>query len=138
VEKTEDAVCQVSTKRTKRPQKPGKKGSFAWNGDDRTRGSGIAGTALPQASTRKKMSGHEPVIRQNRRRTTIRSIRVIEPVADQESYLRALSRIESIWNAEPGSPEERELDAWATLVDAYERRIFPILPFDPVQAEEEA
>ena len=59
---------------------------------------------------------------------------MIEPVADQESHLRALRRIESLWNAEPGSPEERELDALATLVDAYERRRFPILPLDPVQA----
>ncbi len=59
---------------------------------------------------------------------------MIEPVADQESHLRALRRIEALWDAEPGSPEERELDALATLVDAYERRSFPILPLDPVQA----
>ena len=32
------------------------------------------------------------------------------------------------------SPEERELDALATLVDAHERKRFPILPLDPVQA----
>jgi HTH-type transcriptional regulator/antitoxin HigA len=59
---------------------------------------------------------------------------MIEPVADQASHLRALRRIEALWNAESGSPEERELDALATLVDAYERKCFPILPLDPVQA----
>jgi len=59
---------------------------------------------------------------------------MIEPVADQESHLRALRRIEELWNAETGSPEERELDALATLVDAYERRRFPISPLDPVVA----
>lgn len=59
---------------------------------------------------------------------------MIEPVTDQESHHRALRRIEQIWNAEPGSPEERELDALATLVDAYERKQFPILPLDPVEA----
>jgi HTH-type transcriptional regulator/antitoxin HigA len=59
---------------------------------------------------------------------------MIEPITDQESHARALRRIEEIWNAEPGSPEERELDALATLVDAYERRHFPILPLDPIEA----
>lgn len=59
---------------------------------------------------------------------------MIEPVTDQESHLRALRQIEALWNAEPGSPEERELDALATLVDAYERKCFPILPLDPVEA----
>ncbi len=43
---------------------------------------------------------------------------MIEPVTDQESHLRALHRIGELWNAEPGSSEERELDALATLVDA--------------------
>ena len=56
---------------------------------------------------------------------------MIEPIADQESHLRALRRIEELWNAEPGSPQERELDALATLVDAYERKRFPISPPDP-------
>jgi HTH-type transcriptional regulator / antitoxin HigA len=59
---------------------------------------------------------------------------MIEPVADEPSHLRALRRIEELWNAEPGSPEERELDALATLVDSYERKHFPILPPDPVAA----
>jgi HTH-type transcriptional regulator / antitoxin HigA len=59
---------------------------------------------------------------------------MIEPVTDQESHLRALRRIEELWNAELGSPEERELDALSTLVDAYERKCFPISPLDPVVA----
>ena len=59
---------------------------------------------------------------------------MIEPVADQDSHRRALRRIEELWNAEPGSPEERELDALATLVDSYERKRFPIAPPDPVAA----
>lgn len=52
---------------------------------------------------------------------------MIEPIVDQQSHLRALRRIEELWSAEPGSPEEQELDALATLVDAYERKKFPIL-----------
>src|SRR5277367_2681600 len=64
----------------------------------------------------------------------MRNTTMIEPVADEPSHLRALRRIEELWNAEPGSPEERELDALATLVDSYERKHFPILPPDPVAA----
>jgi HTH-type transcriptional regulator / antitoxin HigA len=59
---------------------------------------------------------------------------MLEPIVDQQSHLRALRRIEELWSAEPGSPEEQELDALATLVDAYERKQFPILPLDAIAA----
>lgn len=59
---------------------------------------------------------------------------MIEPVADTESHRHALQRIQQLWNSEHGSPEERELDALATLVDAYERKHFPISPLDPLVA----
>jgi len=58
----------------------------------------------------------------------------IEPVVDEKSHRKALQKIEQLWNAAPGSPEERLLDAVGTLVDAYERRATPILPPDPVDA----
>jgi HTH-type transcriptional regulator/antitoxin HigA len=56
---------------------------------------------------------------------------MIEPVADAAAHQKALRRIEKLWDAKPGSREERELDALATLVDAYERRAFPIEPLSP-------
>ena len=59
---------------------------------------------------------------------------MIEPIVDKTSHLRALRRIEELWDAEPGTPEEQELDALATLVDVFERKHFPILPPDPVAA----
>ena len=59
---------------------------------------------------------------------------MITPIIDPKSHAKALARIESLWNAAPGSDDERELDAHATLVDTYERRAFPILPPDPVAA----
>lgn len=59
---------------------------------------------------------------------------LIAPVVDPKSHARALARIEALWNAAPGSMEEREMDALATLVEAYEKRAFPIPPPDPVAA----
>jgi HTH-type transcriptional regulator/antitoxin HigA len=59
---------------------------------------------------------------------------IIEPVVDDKSHRKALRQIEQLWNAPPGSVQERHLDALATLVDAYERRTTPILPPDPVDA----
>jgi len=59
---------------------------------------------------------------------------MVEPVHDRKTHRKALRQIEELWDAAPGSPEARELDAVATLVDAYERKQFPILPPDPVEA----
>ncbi|MEN9595151.1 MAG: hypothetical protein RLY23_1634 [Actinomycetota bacterium] len=59
---------------------------------------------------------------------------MLNPVSDPESHSRALERVEQIWNAAPGSAEETELDALATLIEAYERRLFPVPPLDPIQA----
>jgi HTH-type transcriptional regulator/antitoxin HigA len=59
---------------------------------------------------------------------------MIEPVVDEKSHRKALRQIEQLWDAVPGSSQERQLDALATLVDTYERRTFPILPPDPVAA----
>lgn len=59
---------------------------------------------------------------------------MIEPVVDESSHKKALRRIEVLWGARPGSRDERELDALATLVDAYERRVFPIQAPEPAEA----
>jgi HTH-type transcriptional regulator/antitoxin HigA len=59
---------------------------------------------------------------------------MIEPVVDASSHQKALRRIEKLWDAKPGSREERELDALATLVDAYERRAFPIEQLSALEA----
>jgi HTH-type transcriptional regulator / antitoxin HigA len=59
---------------------------------------------------------------------------MIEPVVDSATHKKALRRIEKLWDAKPGSRQERELDALATLVDAYERRAFPIEALTPTEA----
>lgn len=45
---------------------------------------------------------------------------MIQPVTDEASHKKALRRAEQLWDAEPGSSGERELDALATLIDVYE------------------
>ena len=59
---------------------------------------------------------------------------MIEPIVDASSHQKALRRIEELWDAKPGSRDERELDALATLADAYERRLFPIQALNPLDA----
>lgn len=50
----------------------------------------------------------------------------ISPMRTEEDYEAALSRIEEIFDSEPGSPEDDELEILVTLVDAYEENYLPI------------
>ncbi len=59
---------------------------------------------------------------------------MIQPVIDEASHKKALRRAEQLWDAEPGSPGERELDALATLIDVYEQRASPIDALGPLDA----
>jgi HTH-type transcriptional regulator / antitoxin HigA len=61
---------------------------------------------------------------------------MIEPVVNEQSHRCALRRIDELWDAASGSPDAQELDALATLVDAYERKHFPIAPPDAIAAIE--
>lgn len=59
---------------------------------------------------------------------------MIQPISDETSHRKALRRAEQLWDAAPGSPGERELDALATLIDVYEQRTFPIDALSPIDA----
>lgn len=50
----------------------------------------------------------------------------VKPITTERSYDRALRRIEELWGARHGSPEEDELDILITLVENYEREHYPI------------
>ena len=52
----------------------------------------------------------------------------------ESEYKTALAHIESLMNAEPGSPQEHELERLATLVEAYEQEHYPIAAPDPIEA----
>jgi HTH-type transcriptional regulator / antitoxin HigA len=58
----------------------------------------------------------------------------IKPVRTKADYERALREIERMWGAKEGTPQGNQLDVLATLVEAYERKHFPIDPPDPIEA----
>ncbi|HEV2854362.1 MAG TPA: transcriptional regulator [Thermoanaerobaculia bacterium] len=58
----------------------------------------------------------------------------IKPIKTEEDYQATLREIESLMTAEPGTPEGEKLDVLVTLVEAYERKHFPLDLPDPVEA----
>ena len=50
----------------------------------------------------------------------------IRPIRTPEDYETALTRIDALWDAAPGSEEADELGVLATLVDRYEEEHQPI------------
>ena len=60
----------------------------------------------------------------------------IDPIRTEADYETALARIDKLMDAEPGSPDGRELDVLVDLVDLYESRHEPMGYPDPVAAIE--
>ena len=58
----------------------------------------------------------------------------IHPIRTPDDHEKAIVRIAQIMTASPGTPEEDELDILTTLVDAYERKHFPMDAPDPITA----
>lgn len=52
----------------------------------------------------------------------------------ESEYESALGHIETLMDAEAGSPEERELELWSLLVEDYENRHQPVGDPDPIEA----
>jgi HTH-type transcriptional regulator / antitoxin HigA len=50
----------------------------------------------------------------------------IKPIRTRTDYRQALKEIETLMNAQAGTPEGERLDVLATLVEAYERKHFPM------------
>jgi len=58
----------------------------------------------------------------------------IRPIRTEEDYEAACKKIDTIFQAEPGTPEDDELEILTVLVDAYEEEHFPIGMPHPVEA----
>ena len=58
----------------------------------------------------------------------------IKPIRTEADYDAALEEIDTLMDAEPGSPEGDRLDILVTLVEAYEAQHWRIDPPDPIEA----
>lgn len=58
----------------------------------------------------------------------------IKPIKSKTDYEHALARLDELMDAELGSERGDELDVLATLIEAYEKKHFPIEPADPIEA----
>lgn len=58
----------------------------------------------------------------------------IKPIKTRADYRNALKRIERLMHAKANSTEGEQLDVLVTLVEAYERKHFPLDLPDPVEA----
>ena len=58
----------------------------------------------------------------------------IKPIRTKADYRAALKEIEALMSARPGSSDGQRLDVLVTLVEAYERRHFPMNLPDPIEA----
>ncbi len=58
----------------------------------------------------------------------------IKPIKTDADYRAALKEAESLMMAEPNTPEGEKVDILTTLIEAYERKHFPLDLPDPVEA----
>ena len=58
----------------------------------------------------------------------------MKPIKTDADYRAALTEIETLMTAKASTPEGERLDIMVTLVEAYERRHFPLELPDPVEA----
>jgi len=58
----------------------------------------------------------------------------IKPIRNDADLDAAFQRLESIYQAEAGTPESDEMEILVALIEAYEHQHYPIAPPDPVEA----
>ena len=58
----------------------------------------------------------------------------IVPIRNEKDYENTLSKIESLMNAKPNTPEMDELEVLTTLAEVYEEQHYKIDAPDPIEA----
>lgn len=58
----------------------------------------------------------------------------IRPIRNDNDYQEALSEIERLFDAVPGSPQADKLDVFTTLVEAFEEENYPVPAPHPIEA----
>ncbi|WP_132053417.1 helix-turn-helix domain-containing protein [Pseudocnuella soli] len=58
----------------------------------------------------------------------------IKPIKTKKDYQAAISRLEAIFDAQPGTPEGDELEVLGILIDKHEQEHYSIAYPDPIEA----
>lgn len=58
----------------------------------------------------------------------------IKPIRSDDDLRAAFHRLELVFQAQAGTPQEDEMEILVTLIEAYERKHFPMTSADPVDA----
>jgi HTH-type transcriptional regulator/antitoxin HigA len=58
----------------------------------------------------------------------------IRPIRSETDYHAALTEVERLWDAEPGTPEGDQAEILSILIEAYEAKHHPIPTPDPIAA----
>ncbi len=58
----------------------------------------------------------------------------LNPIRSEKDYKEALKRLETIFDANPDTPESDELEILGLMVDEYEKKHYPIEAPDPIEA----
>ena len=58
----------------------------------------------------------------------------IKPIKTKKDYQAAMNRLETIFDAKPGTPERDELEVLGILIEKYEQEHYPIEYPDPIEA----
>jgi len=58
----------------------------------------------------------------------------IKPIKTKKDYQAAMNRLETIFDAQPGTPEGDELEVLSILIDKYEQEHYPVGYPDPIEA----
>jgi HTH-type transcriptional regulator/antitoxin HigA len=58
----------------------------------------------------------------------------IKPIRSEADYDDALHRVEALWGSTSGTPEGDELDVLVSLIETYERELYPIDFPTPIEA----
>ncbi|MOA21190.1 helix-turn-helix domain-containing protein [Pseudomonas putida] len=58
----------------------------------------------------------------------------IKPIRNDDDLRAAFQRLESIFQAEAGTPEADEMEVLVTLIEVYENKHYSINPANPIEA----
>ncbi|PTQ79621.1 hypothetical protein C8R28_104710 [Nitrosomonas ureae] len=93
-----------------------------------------SGVPADSHSPQDPIRGRLDVIGSNRRTNDLTLETIIKPIKTDADYREALKEVESLMTAEFNTPEGEKLDVLVTLIEAYERKHFPLDLSEPVEA----